>query len=244
MCAANAANPATLPSDPGEGFGLPGRIVLSWTMAGAIAGGGFLAAGLALTRGSAPLSLLSIVVLAGIGALLGFAHGSLLAVLGRPLEESAGECVHHLAASAIWAIPEFAAAGLIALLIAIGPEALSFDNPLGLVTAAFAIIVGGGVCLWAAREGRRALRIAFARWPERRYGIPVLLTVFAVVAAGLLVWRPQVWWTDLHVGALGAVLLSLGITIWIAVPVTWLVLHHRHTRPSPSRASGDDDGLD
>jgi hypothetical protein len=81
---------------------------------------------------------------------------------------------------------------------------------------------------WATVEGLEGLRGAMIRWPERRPGVPLVLTVFVTLLA-LFVWRrPEIWFTDLRVSALGAAFLALGATVWIALPVVVFVLHFLH----------------
>lgn len=212
-------------------LGLSGRLLLSWTMAGAVAAGGFFLGGTILLRsGPDSLPMFSVLLLTVLGAALGLLHAVLLAMVGRPADVTPAQSVRRLAAGAVWAIPGLAAAGIVALWIAIGPQALTGTMTPGMLLAVPATVVGIAICLWAAIEGWGALRNALGRWPERRTGIPVIAAIFTVAVAAFVLWRPEVWWTDLRVTTVGAVLLAAGVTIWVAIPVTWLTLHARERR--------------
>jgi hypothetical protein len=57
--------------------------------------------------------------------------------------------------------------------------------------------------------------------------------ILAVAAGWALVivflWqRPEIWFTDLRVSAVGAIILAFGATVWIALPVLVLALHFLH----------------
>ncbi len=226
-----ADTPATTPQVtepiPPDRPTLSVRILLSWTMAGAVAAGGFFVAGLILARGDhGLLSPSGVLLLSLVGALLGLVHGSLLALVGHRPEVTTRHVMKRLVMGAVWAIPAFAVAGILAFWIAIGAQALAMSRPtLLVVLAAAASLPGIAICVWAAYEGRRAMRNAFARWPERRLGVPLLLLAFVTILVAFLVVRPEIWWTDVRVTPLGAVLLATGVTIWFAIPVAWIALH-------------------
>jgi len=72
---------------------------------------------------------------------------------------------------------------------------------------------------------------AWQRWPDLRIASIVISVVFAVLATVFVTSHPQIWWTDVRVTGAGALILALGATIWIALPVVvaGLSLMHRVT---------------
>ena len=84
------------------------------------------------------------------------------------------------------------------------------------------------VCAWAAWEGWRSLARAFERWPERRAGTLIMLGILAILGLSFFLNRPVIWGTDLQVRGMGAIILALGATIWIGLPVVLGTLHVVH----------------
>ena len=85
--------------------------------------------------------------------------------------------------------------------------------------------------VWAIGSGPwgwRGARRAFARWPERRLGALILAGILAILAVGFVLEQPALWGTDVQVKGLGALILALGATVWIALPVVLAVLHGAH----------------
>jgi len=68
---------------------------------------------------------------------------------------------------------------------------------------------------------------------------------FAVLATAFVTVRPQIWWTDVRVAGVGALILAFGATVWIALPVViaGLGLMHRFAGMSQEtqlpRSDGD-----
>jgi hypothetical protein len=212
-----------------RGMDAPGRVVASWTCGGAIFFGGFLAAGVGLIQQSSMMmSYSGDLMLGGIGALAGLVHGSALAVLGRPRDTRALAVVADILRGAIWAVPLLAFGLVLAPVIALGAAAVVMSQPLLIGAAVVAALFGALICVWAAAEGWQALRRACQRWPEHRWGIPLVSTTALVLLVAFVTRRPAIWWTDVHVTQLGAVLLALGATLWLAVPVEYVGLHLLH----------------
>jgi len=212
----------------------PGRILVSWSMGGGVVGGGLLVAAMTLSNqlSSSALPELSL-LLFSLGAGAGIAHGGLLGYLCRDPARTRVEVLGVLVRSLLWAIPgmvvSLAAAFWISLTAAVlrGPD-------LGVATVGgifLAWVIGLSVCGWAAWEGGRGMIAAWQRWPDLRIASIVISVVFAVLATVFVTSHPQIWWTDVRVTGAGALILALGATIWIALPVVvaGLSLMHRVT---------------
>ena len=51
-----------------------------------------------------------------------------------------------------------------------------------------------------------------------------------VLAVLFVHYRPGIWGTDLRVTGIGALILALVSTIWIALPIIVVLLHYLHRR--------------
>jgi hypothetical protein len=212
------------------------RIIASWTAGGAIFFGGYVAVAMGLAnQGEIMMGYGGYLFLAGIGAVAGFVHGSALAVLGRAPDTPAAASVRGIARGVFWALPLLVFALILSPIIALGSAAVAMRQPLLMGVAAVAAIAGAGICAWAAVEGWQALVRACDRWPEHRWGIPMVLVTLLVLLVAFVAQRPQIWWTDIQVTQIGAILLALGATLWLAIPVEYLALHLLHRWQGPSR---------
>ena len=163
-----------------------------------------------------------------VGVIGGFVHGALVGVAGRPRDVPLSAAIRGIEFAAVAMIPVGAVTWGAALWISMTSTAVSSGRaPLLAATA-----VGWGVLLgaliWAASEGVAGLRCAMVRWPERRPGVPLVLLVFVTLLVTFVLWRPEIWFTDLRVSPLGAAFLALGATVWIALPIVVFVLHFLH----------------
>ena len=214
---------------------LPGRIVVSWSMGGGVVAGGLLVAAMTLANrlsssGVLQLSLLLFVL----GAGAGLAHGGLLGYLGRDPARTRTEVIGVLIRALPWAIPglmaSWAAASWISLTAAVVRGSVVGIPVVGglLIAWAFGLLV----CGWALLEGARGMIAAWRRWPDLRVASVVISVVFAVLATVFVTSHPRIWWTDVRVTGIGAFILALGATVWIALPVVIaaLGLLHRLTR--------------
>jgi hypothetical protein len=224
------------PSFLRQWIGAPGRVVASWTGGGAVFIGGFLAAGVGLIQQpSMVMAYASALFLGMVGAAAGFVHGSALAYLGRPPGMKTSAVLADIARGAIWSLPVLAFALILAPIIALGPAAVVTRQPLLIGAAAIAAMFGALTLAWAIAEGWRAARQATDRWPEHRWGLPLVFATLALLLILFETQRPAIWWTDIRVTYLGAVLLALGATLWLAIPVEYAGLHFLHRWQHPAK---------
>ncbi|UCC26952.1 MAG: hypothetical protein JSU98_07550 [Gemmatimonadales bacterium] len=209
--------------------GLAGRLALSWSIAGGLSMVAMLV--LAAFLSGSPESAyvpFTVSVYFLVGAAGGFIHGALVGAAGRPPSVSISAAVRGLEAAGLWAIPGLAAAWVAGLWVSMTGMAASEAAP-----PLIATIVGGWLILavaagWALAEAAEGLRYAMQRWPERRPGRVLVLLTFATLLIVFLWQRPEIWFTDLRVSAVGAIILAFGATVWIALPVLVLALHFLH----------------
>jgi hypothetical protein len=230
--------PTPLPAEPGSNGGsgalagergLAGRVALSWSVAGGVAAGGFLLIlSTAMGSGSGAGIPITSTALFAVGAVAGFVHGAILGLASRPPGVSHASSVRGLEWAALWAIPALLVAWVATLWLAMTTVALTTGRFSILLGAAIGWIFGLGALAWAAVEGRSALGHALRRWPERRAGSVLVSLTFATLLVAFVATRPEIWWTDLQVSGFGAVLLALGATFWIVIPVVIVVLHFLH----------------
>jgi hypothetical protein len=214
------------------------RLVLSWTVAGGVAGGGILVGALTVTGVVEPgLQLLAAPVLFVAGAFLGLLHGGILSLVGRPRCLTRGTALRHAALAALLSLPLLGIGWLVTASIALTAALMTQMRASWLFFAVGGWILGLALCAWALVEGWGALRAAFDRWPDGRVG-SVLLTVILGVTTVLFVHaRPPIVGTELRVNGLGAVALAVAITLWVALPTVWATLHflrQNHLRPHVS----------
>jgi hypothetical protein len=230
----NAVHSAAVSGDAVEAgirVGFVGRLLLAWTMAGGIVFGGFLHALLALTDpGRSTVDVTAGIGLFGFGVVAGFAHGAMLAWFGRPRGTTAVEAAWRLLHGVFLALPGTVVAMFVAFSISSGPAGVRSGRVALWMGSAVAALLGLIICGWASVLGVRALRNALLRWPERKPGVALALLTFIGLAGVFVMRRPEIWWTDLRVTSAGAVLLAVGATIWIAVPLEILVLHQLRRR--------------
>jgi hypothetical protein len=224
-----AGNPPLL---TGEAVTLPirvgfvGRLLLAWTMAGGVVFGGFMSALVAvLEPGRSTVAATAGLGLFGFGPVAGFTHGAMLAWFGRPRTTRTEEALLRLLHGVLLAVPGTIVAVSLSLSIAAGPAAFRAGRPVFWLGSAAAALIALVICGWASVLGVPALRNALLRWPERRPGVVIALLICALLVALFVLRRPEIWWTDMRVTNLGAVLLALGLTIRVAVPLQVVVLH-------------------
>jgi len=222
-------------------FELPGRLEVAWAMAGGIVAGGPLVASIMLSgRASSSMLMTITTVLFVIGGALGLVHGAALGYLGREADCTGPRAVQSLVLGVFVAVPALVLAWLIALWISLTAAAVSLRWWALLAIVAVGWLTGGVICFWGAWQGWRALGNMLERWPQHRAGIVILAVVFVFLLVSFLVWQPEVWWTELRVTGVGAVLLAVGVTIWVAAPATALMLWltHRHVPLHGSASHG------
>jgi hypothetical protein len=200
--------------------GLTGRVIVTWTVGGGLAVGGFLVAAMTL---AGQLSGAALLMTAGglyiIGALLGWAHGAALGFLGRPADMTAREALGKLGMGTVYALPAMTVGFLAAGWIAMTTVALYLGKPLPMIGVAAGWLVGVAVLLGAMVNGAVALENAYARWADRRIGTVLVAGTFAALLMLFLADRPELWGLRLRVTEVGAVLLAAIAALWIAGPV-------------------------
>lgn len=223
---------------------LPGRLIISWSMAGGVIAGGLLVALTTLagrsSSGAAPQVGTIFFVL---GAMAGIAHGGLLGYLSRNPARTRLEVLSILLRSLVWVIPGLLLAWVASLNVALTASVLAMTDPgaVRLATLAAAWVFALAACAWAAMEGLRGVTAAWSRWPDVRTASIIVSLVFAALLTAFLRSPPQIWFTHFRVTSLGAVILAFGATVWIALPVVIAVLGLLHRRRAPLAGSGDPD---
>lgn len=196
--------------------------------------GGFLVAATTLAgrSSSAVPAMTTLLFLVGVGA--GVAHGGLLAYLGRDPTRTRGEALGTL----LWAGLALPLALLLAWVCALWVSltaAVLRGSSSSLFQVGWLVLAwvgGAAVCIWALWVGLRGAAAALRRWRDVRVAAVIATLVFAVLATAFLASPPEIWFTDLRVNSLGAVILAFGASVWIALPVmiAFLGLMHRLRR--------------
>jgi hypothetical protein len=209
----------------GRGLAEPGRTAISWAIGGAVGLGGIVVGLEALTGNLSGGGLLVTAFgLFAIGGVLGFLHGAVLGVMGRPAAMDWRRAARTLLLAALYAIPALTVSFLVAGWIALTPVALYTGKTLPLVLCGVAWAIGTVLVIVAALEGWRALRRGYARWPEKRYGTLLVAATFAALLVMFLANRPQLWGTRLQLTEVGALLLAISMTLWLVGPLVTLAL--------------------
>ena len=203
------------------------RIALAWATSGGVAAGGALVAAVTLSGGMSSGTAPSVsLILFLMGASAGLVHGSLFGYIARDLQRTPREALRGILAAVVLAIPSLVVAWIAALWISLSAAALRPAATFGTrVGVGIGWLIGLALFAWAAYEGVHALIRAFKRWPEYRVAAPVLSVIFAVLAVRFLSTRPEIWGTEIRVTGVGALVLALGATVWIALPVAIAVLY-------------------
>jgi hypothetical protein len=208
-----------------KGIGTTGRTAVTWAVAGGVGLGGFVVGLMTLSGNLSGNGLLvTSMALFIIGAALGFLHGSVLGLMGRPVELSWRKALGTLGLAALYTIPALAVGFLVAGWIAMTPIAL-YTHKIGAIAGCIvAWVVGAILLITAAVSGVTSLRAAYARWEERRYGTVLVAASFAALLILFLAERPVLWGINLRVTEVGAVLLALSMTLWFVGPMVTFAL--------------------
>jgi hypothetical protein len=221
-------------------------------MAGGVALGGVLVAAMTLSgRLSAHALFLNATGLFIMGAVLGLTNGAILAFFGRPAGTSRREATGDLGRAALYAIPGLAVAWLTAIWVAMTLIA-AYTGRIGPIAGvALGWVAAGSILTVAAVHAVRALRNAYARWPEAGVGTVLTAATFAALVITFMADRPEIWGLRLRFTETGAVLLAAVLTLWVAGPTVTLAL--RLARQVPfnkplaglvgSRSTGADIGI-
>ena len=236
MTMETTAGQATMARD--EGIGLHGWVTVMWSTAGGIVVGGLLVALMTLGGQLSGHGLfMTSSGLFVIGALLGMAHGLMLGFLGRPAGLPRRRAARDLGMGAVYATVALPFAWVVAMWIALSMPAFYTGRLPALLGVGAGWLAGIAVLATAAVAGWRALRNAYARWPEREVGTALVGATFASLLVLFLMDRPEIWGLRLRVTETGAVLLAVLGTFWVAGPIITLALRMlarlpgRHPRP-------------
>lgn len=218
--------------------GLPGVVASTWAIAGGILGGGVLVAWLtAGERMSANGLFYSTLVLFVSGAAAGFFHGAVLGTLGRPADEPVRTALRSLLYGAMYSVPGMGVSAVLAVWISQTQVTLYADRTGPTIGLWLAWAVAAGFVLWAAWLGVRALRNAYARWPDPWLGSLLVGVAFVALLTIFLADRPAIWGTRLRVSGWGTFFLAGGVTVWISGPVLSLPLILRRDLPDNTTLS-------
>jgi hypothetical protein len=168
-----------------------------------------------------------------IGAVLGLAHGLVLGFFGRPAGIGPRRATGDLGRSLLYAVPALAVAWLATIWIGMSMPAVMLGRLVTLAGVGLAWIAGLAFVSYAAVLGWRALRNAYARWPEKRLGTALVTASFAALIVMLLADRPELWGLRLRVTEVGAVLLAVAATFWVLGPAVTVALRLTRQLPLP-----------
>lgn len=219
-----------------RGIGVPGKVAVTWAAAGGVLVGGFLVALMTLTgQLSGQALLLTSTGLFGVGAALGFAHGAVLGWMGRPKEVTGREALGGLALGLVYAVPALLVSWLVAGWIGMTSVALYSGTTAALVGCGVAWLAGLALVAVATERGWSAIRSAYAGWSNARIATLLVAAVFGGLLVLFLAERPELWGLSLQVTPVGAVLLAVAATIWLAGPMVTLALGLVDRLPEPVR---------
>lgn len=208
-----------------RGLAVPGKLAVSWAAAGGILGGGFLVAAMTLAgQLSGHALLLTSTGLFVLGAALGFVHGSVLGWMGRPKEMRARQALGALGMGAAYAVPALLVCWLVAGWIGMTAVALYAGKTAAIVGCGVAWLVGLMVVALAAEQGWSALRSAYEGWTHARAATLLVAALFGGLLGVFLAEQPEIWGLQLRVTPVGAVLLAVTATLWLAGPLVTLSL--------------------
>jgi hypothetical protein len=209
----------------GKGVGLPGRTAITWAVAGAIGLGGAVVGVSALTGNLSGNGLLMTAgALFVLGGLLGFAHGAVLGIMGRPQGMTVGRAARAVGLAAMYSVPALTVAFLVAGWMALTTVSIYTGEVLAMTGSGIAWVIGTGLIAYAAVTGWNALRSAYDRWKEKRVGTLLVATTFAALLVLFLAKRPELWGVHLQLTEVGAVLLATSMTLWLVGPLVTLAL--------------------
>lgn len=185
---------ATAPIDTiPRGIGLHGRLAVLSGMAGGILVGGVLVAAMTLSgRLSGHAIFATATALFIVGAFLGLIHGAVLGFFGRPAGVTPKEAALDLGRASLYAIPGLAVGWLAAIWVAMTLISFYTGRVGALIGAAVGWVAAGTILAVAAVHAIRALRNAYARWPERRAGTLLAAASFAALLMLFLADRPEI----------------------------------------------------
>jgi hypothetical protein len=220
-------------------IGLHGRVAVLSGMAGGVALGGVLVAYLTLNgRLSAHALFMNATGLFIIGAILGLLHGVVLGYLGRPTAVTPRQVRGDMGRAALFAVPGLAVAWLATIWVAMTLVAAYTGRIGALIAVSVGWVAAGIILAVAALHAFKALKNAYARWPERRAGTLLTAASFAALLLIFLANRPEIWGLRLRLTENGAVLLAAILAVWVAGPMVTLALRLARQVPFPRALAG------
>ncbi|NIP78921.1 MAG: hypothetical protein GWM90_06870, partial [Gemmatimonadetes bacterium] len=141
-----------------------------------------------------------------------------------------------LAMGAAYAIPALLVAWLVAGWIGMTSIALYAGKAPPIIGCGISWLVGFGLVALAAENGWGALRTAYAGWSNARVATLMVAALFGGLLAVFLAEQPQLWGLRLRVTPVGAVLLALAATLWLAGPMVTVALGLLDRLPTPRPA--------
>ncbi|UCC26259.1 MAG: hypothetical protein JSU98_03975 [Gemmatimonadales bacterium] len=217
--------------------GLPGRVTVSFTMAGGLLLGGIMVALMTLSGQLSGHGLfMTSTGLFIVGAVIGAVHGSVLGFLGRDPSVTRRDAWAAVGRALMYSVIGAAVAWLITIWVSLTVVAALMERAGPTVLVALAWVGAAAVLSWAAISGLRALQNAYARWPDRVMGTTLVAASFAAFLVTFLADRPEIWLMRLRVTEVGAVLLSGFLTIWVVGPLVTLSLRLVRELPGRDRA--------
>lgn len=220
-------------------IGLHGRVMVLLGMAGGVAIGGVLVAYLTLNgRLSAHALFMNATGLFIIGAFLGLIHGLALGYLGRPAGVAPRQARGDLGRAALFVIPGLAVAWLATIWVAMTLVAAYTGRMGALIAVSLGWVAAGIILAAAALHALKALKNAYARWPERQAGTVLTAASFAALLMTFLAHRPEIWGLRLRFTENGAILLAAVLAVWVAGPLLTLTLRLARQVPFPRALAG------
>lgn len=168
--------------------------------------------------------LLAAPVLFLAGTALGLFHGGVLGLVGRPADQQLGAACRCELLALILVLPALFLAWLVTAGISLTAAVVTEFRVGWTILAALAWMAGLALCAWAAREGWAAARRAFLRWPHHRVGGALLAGALILSSAILLSRPPRIPGTDLLLSPVAGLLVAVGATLWIGLPLVVLSL--------------------
>lgn len=232
----NSMNPGgTVPRT----IGLHGRVAVLSAMAGGVAVGGVLVAAMTLAgRLSGNAIFATATALFLVGALLGLVHGAALGFFGRPAGVTPRQAGRDMGRAGLYLVPGLAVSWLATVWVAMTLVAFYTGRVGPLAGAAVGWLGAGAILAATAVQALRALRNAYARWPERRAGTVLVAASFAALLVLLVSDRPEIWGIRLRVTEVGAVLAAALLALWVAGPLVTVALRLARSVPFPKPMAG------
>ncbi len=220
MTTATISNQANAVRVPKREIELPAVVLIAWSVAGGLLLGGASVAGLLATdRLSAHAFLMMSVLLYMVGAGLGLVHGLALGIFGRAEGTTPRQAAGQMAHGTIYLVPALLLGWLTAGWVAALPIALHSHKILATGMLVFAWVIMAGTAAFAVSAGLDAAKLAYRRWPDRVPGTIGVVATFLALAVMVMVRRPQIWFTDIRLSGIGAVVFVFAATFWFYGPI-------------------------